>query len=66
VTDVSISHGTRLGIDAKITSAVLAGTTSSVSLLLLLYFHNRFWSSRDDCYYAHIADRILNGDHRPC
>lgn len=41
--------------------AVLAGSLL-LSLLLLLYFHGRFWFPRDDGYYAHIADRILNGE----
>ena len=26
------------------------------------YFHDRFWLPRDDGYYAHIAERILDGE----
>ena len=34
----------------------------TASLVILLYYHNRFWLPRDDGYYAHIAERILRGD----
>lgn len=40
--------------------ATLLGS-SLITVLLLVYFHDRFWFPRDDGYYAHIADRILNG-----
>ncbi len=61
---------TRFGLDPDRSSTALrfdsrdwAGLlfTAGVSLLILLYYHNRFWLPRDDGYYAHIADRILNG-----
>ncbi|MDA1323210.1 MAG: hypothetical protein O3C34_00550 [Proteobacteria bacterium] len=32
------------------------------TFLILLYFHDRFWFSRDDGYYAEIAARIIAGD----
>lgn len=41
---------------------IALAVTLLAALLTLLYFHDRFWLSRDDGYFAHIAERILNGE----
>ncbi len=54
-------------VDAK---AVLVRSGPALGLLLVViyatlvlgYFHDRFWHPRDDGYYAHIAERILDGE----
>jgi hypothetical protein len=48
------------GLDGKAWAGLLF--TAITSLLILIYFHNRFWLPRDDGYYAHIAERVLNGE----
>ena len=50
---------TRPRLDRRAWAGVLL--TAGISLLILLYYHNRFWLARDDGYYAHIAERVLNG-----
>lgn len=36
--------------------------TAIVNVALLIYFHNRYWYPTDDGFYAHLAERLLNGE----
>jgi len=53
-------HATLLGLQPAAWGAL--ALTVTASLIILFYYHNRFWLPRDDGYYAHIAERILRGE----
>ena len=42
--------------------ALAFGISTLASLTILLHFHNRFWYAPDDGAYAHVAERILQGE----
>ena len=50
---------TTLGLFERRGAAVLAVASS---LLLLLHFHDRFWWPPDEGNFAHVAERILDGE----
>lgn len=37
-------------------------SATGINSLLLWFFHNRFWYATDEGNYAHVAERILQGD----
>ena len=37
-------------------------SATGINALLLWFFHNRFWYATDEGNYAHVAERILQGD----
>lgn len=39
-----------------------AVVTTVLSALILVHYHDRFWLPRDDGYYAHVAERVLDGE----
>lgn len=40
----------------------LFGVVALLNGLLLWHFHDRYWYPTDDGFYAHIAERLLNGE----
>jgi len=63
-----ISQGGRLtarlegGVPGWLVTAVVFSTAMLISLAILLHFHDRFWWGPDEGAYAHVAERILQGE----
>ena len=41
---------------------LILAAVSLLNLLLLWFFHDRYWYPTDDGFYAHIAERLLGGE----
>jgi hypothetical protein len=58
-------HPARIGAGLTAPDArprALWAAAAAANLFLLWHFHDRYWYPTDDGFYAHIAERLLNGE----